>query len=386
MSAVISNVLYDLESEMQAISEFEFARLAASDFLWWRKVAKLRPTSKKREIVTWLLSTAQIRQQPASPTAAPGANVLTNASYDVGEVQYDDLAATYKEFDVLPATAGLRMSRSQILDNDGNGYDFAGQWAADIGAKMAYWPQALVANLVINGSLSTNTTYDGVQFFADNVVNSGNGHPTNQFQLNLGGYCNWLHGASAGATSSLASYPGALPIDESVSIDVAYLNLQKAISYVKSLKMPDGVTPRALNVRGIICAPRLQLRATTLMNAEYISMSSSGGGGGTTDMRGIKTKWGLAEPIVAQELAGVALPGGNTPTDTAWFLLCEEITTTQLGSLVYVDREPFRIQYYTGEGGQNVNLARTNELEWICRGRNTAGFGHPYSIFRIDPT
>jgi len=56
------------------------------------------------------------------------------------------------------------------------------------------------------------------------------------------------------------------------------------------------------------------------------------------------------------------------------------------GAFVYVDREAFRITYYTGQGGGNgvdAILDRADELEWHCKGRNVAGYGHPYTFFKI---
>ena len=57
----------------------------------------------------------------------------------------------------------------------------------------------------------------------------------------------------------------------------------------------------------------------------------------------------------------------------------------QLGGLVYVEREPFHVTYYTGEGGGtgvSVDLDRTDTLEWHIKGRNVADYGHPYLIFK----
>lgn len=365
MPALTPSFLFDFESEMQRITENEFARMVMSENSWWREVARVRPTGKKREILAWLLSTAQIRDQGLG-----------------GNINFDDMMATFQEYDVKNAGEALKLVRDQVEDNDGNGFDFAAEWSAQMGAQMAYWPQKKVASLIMNGAVSTSLSYDGVQYFADNLVNGGNGHPVNQFRTSAGKYFNWFHGAASGI------YTGALPIDESVTVDVALKNLQLAMAYIASIKMPNGVDPRFLKPRRILHAPRLTARAQQLTNAKYIAQPAGASGGGGADIEAIISNWGFTQPLEAQEFAGVTL-GDGVASDLVWYLVCEQISTTQLGGLVYVDREPFKITYYTGAGGGtgvDAILDRSRELEWHVQGRNVAGYGHPYVLFRFDPS
>lgn len=58
MGALTPKFMFDLESNMKKITEDEYTRLASN--LWWPKVAKVRPSGSRREIVHWLLSTPQI--------------------------------------------------------------------------------------------------------------------------------------------------------------------------------------------------------------------------------------------------------------------------------------------------------------------------------------
>ena len=368
MPALTPTFLFDFESEMQRIQEMEYLRMSASENLWWRDVTRVRPTGKKREIIAWLLSTAQIRDQGLG-----------------GNMNFDDMAATFQEYDVRNAGEGLILTRDQVEDNDGNGFDFAMQWSSDVAAQAAYWPQKKVTGLITNGTNTTSLAYDGVQFFADNVVNSGNGHPVNQFRPTAGKYFNWMHGAASG------TYPGALPIDESVTVDVALKNLQIAMAYVASIKMPNGVDPRFLKPRRILHAPRLTARAQQLTNARYIAQAAGSSGGGGADISAIIANWGFTQPLEAQEFAnpGTSPLFDGANSDLVWYLICEQISSTQLGGLVYVDREPFRVTYYTGSGGGTgvaAVLDRQRRLEWHTQGRNVGGYGHPYVIFRFDPT
>jgi hypothetical protein len=371
MPAIIPQVLFDLESEMMAIVEDEFHRVNASENSWWREVTRVRTTKKKRDIVTWLLSTAQIYDSGKTG----------------GDIIFDDMAATLTEYDVRNAAAGLKLSRNQLEDNDGNGYDFATAWSSQIGALIAYRPQELVSKLIIAGTTASSKAYDGVQFFADNVVNGGNGHPVNQFRPSSGRYFNWFHGAAV-TTPGPTFYPGALPIDESVTVDVALKNLQIAMAYISSIKMPNGVTPRFLRARKLMVAPRLVARAQQLTGAKFIAQAAGASGGGSGDIEAIVSNWGLTKPIEVQEFANATLPDGAS-SDTTWYLVTDTVMETTLGSLVYVEREPYTITYYTGQGGgtgQDAILDRSRELEWHCSGRSVAGYGHGYALHRFDAT
>ena len=386
-TALTPNFLFDFESNMDRLTENEFIRLSASENLWYRDVTKVSTTKKKREIKAWILSTLQIYQQGdgtngPGPGTASGAVNGVNGAHDVATQRFDDMAAIYTEYDVLPAVAGLKLSRIQIEDNDGNGLQLAEEWSSQAGALMAYWPQQKISQRILNGALATSLAYDGVQYFADNIVNSGNGHPLNQFKTSAGKYFNWFHGAASGI------YPGALPIDESVSVDVALANLQKAIAYIASIKMPNGVTPRYLKPRRLMVPPRLVARAQQLTNARYIAQAAGASGGGSGDIEAIISNWGFMQPIEVQEFAGVApsnVLGGQA--DLTWYLCCEQMTSTQLGALIYLEREPFAIRYYTGQGGGtgvDAVLDRGQNLEWHLYGRNIDGFGHPYALHRFD--
>ncbi len=366
MPALTPSFLFDFESEMDSITENEFLRMVASENLWWRDVARVRNTTKKREILAWLLSTAQIY----------------DAGKTGGDINFDDMQATFVEYDIRNRSAGLKLQRNQLEDNDGGGFDFAAEWSQQIGALNAWDPQNQIASLIANGAKSTSLAYDNVQFFADNVVNGGNGHPLTQFNPAAGKYFNWFHGAASGI------YPGALPIDESVTVDVALKNLQIAIAYIATIKMPNGVTPRFLKPRGLMVAPRLVARAQQLTNARYIAQAAGSSGGGGADIEAIISNWGFLQPLEVQEFAGITL-GDGASSDLTWYIRCEQMQSSQLGSIVWVEREPYRVTYYTGTGGGtgvDAVLDRAREFEWHDQGRNIAGYGHPYGLFRFDPS
>lgn len=341
MGALTPQYLMDLESRMQVITENEYVRLAKNS--WWPRVMRRKTTGARREIFTWLLTTAQIED-----TGPLG-----------GKMGYDELLAKQTEVETGFAGRGLRVHKSQFEDTDGNGVDLAVKWSGDIGAYMGYWPQKQAVKLLKNGHSSTSVSYDGVPFFSA-------AHPVNPFDTGVGTFANVFTGASSG------SYPGACPIDDSVTVDVALTNLTKIYSYIESIKMPNGVDPRFLTPSAIIAPPRMRGRVTQLLNAKTIAQPATGGAG-SADVEALIQSFGFEAPTFAQELAGFE-------NDTTFFVACQELNSTQLGGLVFVEREQFKINYYTG--AQLPDFNRNNQLEWQVQGRYGAMYGHPYVLFK----
>lgn len=369
------------ERRMRAITEVEYARRLSK--MWWNKLLKTIDIEGKSERITWLLSTALI--ESVGPSGA-------------GKIDFENLVTQSVEYPVLRHAKGIKVQRDQIEDLNGTGLDILAQWSAQIGNEIAYYPQRLAAQLVLNGAATDGTAnaYDGKPFFADN----SNKHPNNPYNTGAGSYANWLHGAASGA------YPGALPIDDSVTTDVALTNLGKAIAYVAGLKMPNGVDPRFLAPKYIICPPRMAPRVRELTQAKYIAQAAASGGG-SADIEALISGWALGEPVVAEEFAAtssyafdvaIADPttgaltskhvSGVTGSDTSWYLVCQEMQSTQLGGLLHVMRKPFKVTYYSGDAagstGLDAILDRANELEYHVQGRMSVQYGHPYSIFRVD--
>jgi hypothetical protein len=407
MPDLTPSFVMEYERRMRAITEREYARKLASENQWAAKILKRTNIEGKTERFTWFLSTARIK--PLGPTGA-------------GEMSFEGLATQTVEYPTFKMGRGLRLQRDQFEDLDGTGLDEAAQWSGDIGVDIAYSPQRLASQVIMNGANSDGSAqaYDGIQFFADNSVNGGAGHPLNPYAPNVGGYCNWLHGSAGtsntGPAGTTQPYPGALPIHEfgsgAVTDDVALANLATAWAFIKSLKMPNGIDPRFLVPRFIMGPPALATRLAMLTDAKFIARAASSGGGSADVIAYIKRMGFSTEPIIADELAGStnyqeeipfmqvqgALPGNAgagtllsetfTGSDTTWYIVCEEAQSSQLGSLLHVMRKPFKINYYTGDGGgasgMDAILDRLDILEYHCRGRQSVQLGHPYAIFRID--
>lgn len=331
---------------MRVIATREYDRLNSN--LWWPRVMRTMPQSmSKKERVIWLLDTARIQQTGKG-----------------GNLEFEDIVSQTTEYEFINAAAGLKIKKEEFEDIDGNGIQFATHWSRGIGAYSAYWPQKqLAAAMLANGN-----TYDGTAFFSG-------AHPYNPYMTSAGTFSNVFTGAASGI------YPGALPIDNSVSVEVAVQNIAKAIAYIASLKMPNGEDPRMLRLSSLIVPPALTARAQQITNAKYIAQVAAvaGTAGGSADIEAVVRNFGLGQPIEAPEL-GSAFGG----SDTTYYLGVDEITSNELGAFSFCPRENFAILFY---GPQNdAQLARIREFQWMTEGRNNVLAGHPYLLFRASAT
>lgn len=336
--------LFDLESNMRLISETEYKRLTKN--LWWQRVAKRMDSKSKKERINWLLETAKIER-----TIKGG-----------GQVKFEDIVSRTTEFEVENAAAGLLLKKEELEDLDGNGVNLAAHWSKQMGAYATYWPQQEVAKAI----LANPTTYDDLDFFHEE-------HPLNPYDPGIGTYANDFTGAADGI------YPGALPIDDSVSVEQAIKNLAKAIAYVASIKSPNGRTPRGLRLSAIMVPPALMARAVQITSAKFIAQAANSAAG-SADVEALIRYIGLGVPVQCDEFASTFENG----SDTTYYLVMEEITSNELGAFVYVDREPFAIIYHGPQ--TDAQLARMRVFQWTTEGRNIVGAGHPYLLFRCQKT
>jgi phage major head subunit gpT-like protein len=343
--ALTPQVLLKIEDRMKVIAEREYVRLTSA--LWWQSVAKLRPSTGRKEVLTWLLSTAMIKDQGKG-----------------GNISFDELVALYTEYENRYAGSGFRIEKGDLDDADGGGMALAAQWSGDIGAYAAYWPQKRTADILKNGhTASLYRSYDTKAFFATD-------HPLNPFKPSLGSYANLFTGVASG------SYPGACRIDDGVTVDVALVNLGKIFGYIAGIKMPNGEDPRFLRPRALLTPPRLFPRAVQLTSAKLLAQGATGGAA-TADVESLIKALGFATPTMADELSGFE-------DDTTFFIVCEQVSSSELGAIVYQEREAFAVNFYGIL--TDAELGRINQMEWQCRGRNVVGPGHPFLIFKCKAT
>lgn len=356
MGALTASFLFRAENNWRNIQENEYARLSQN--LYWRMLAKEIPSQSSKEIILWILSTMQIE----------------DVGVQGGNIPFDDLAQVLTTFENRTRAAGLKLHRNQFEDADGNGVALGAKWASDSGAYSAYWPQKMVIQALVDRGEDTNFPgFDKKPLFATD-------HPYNPFRTELGTYSNLFAGANA------------FPIDSSVTVDVAFDNLAALIgTKIRALKMPNGVDPRFLGPTGfrLVVPPALAPRAAVLTSAKFIAQAAATGGG-STDVEKLVSSYGWKEPIVADELAPLPTDDSTTITkkNQTYYVAVEQMESSQLGALVYVNREPFKVTYFTGQGGGtgvDAVLDRARELEWHVQGRNVCGPGFPYLIFKSRP-
>lgn len=344
MAVITPQWFADLETNMSVIVQQEYPRLL--EHQWWTTFGRTRTSSAGREVIAWLLSTAMIHDQG-----------------DGGNIRFDDLVSQTTEMRSKFAGGALELSRSQLEDTDGLGTDLAAAWSSQMAVQMAYWPQRGAAHFLKNGhDPAQYSAYDGKPFFAKD-------HPINPYREAAGTYANLFTGAADGA------YPGALPIhaDGAGKVDdqTALINLQKAFSFIASIRMPNGVDPRGLRPAGLLVPPAMLGRATMITQAKFLSVA----GGGSSDFEALIRALGYSIPIQVDELGGFE-------NDTTYYIVAEQITDYQLGAMVYLERSPFQIQWYGPQTQAQLN--RTDRWEWHCKGRNSIQPGHPFLLFKCQ--
>lgn len=338
MSLIVNpEFVLDLESRMRILTSEAYRSIDSR--LWWRSVCKFHETTSRRELMFWLLDTAQITYEPE------------------GNVQFEELSYQRAEYEVEHASRGLRVLKSQFEDRDGNGVNSATNWSRQIGAYSAYFPQKQVARVIKNGESFIG--YDGKPLFAAD-------HPLDPFNPSAGTYSNLI---TTGVT-----------LDDRHPLDAAFKSLNVILKAVSAVPMPNGEDPRHLVPRFFLAPPAMVQRLNTLLGAKFIGLGKEGSG--STDVTGVVQSMGFKEGVIRADELGADYPGGS---DTDCYLICEELGSPDMDALIWLEREPFAIQYYSGQdgGGVSADLGRARHLEWQVHGRNGIGAGHPYKIFKL---
>jgi hypothetical protein len=346
MFALTQQFTFDFLSNLQVIQERSYQGKLAN--LHYQKFTKTKTSASSQEILAWLISTARLKRNGQG-----------------GNVSYGDLAQVKQTYVNGNFADGLKLSWNQMSDLDGHGVDLAGEWNRQIGADIAYFPQREIVKILLNGE--TGTCYDSKAFFATD-------HPVHPLLTGLGTYSNLFTD---------------LPISAAdVSVEVALDNLNTAIARINQVKMPNGVDPRFLTVQGIIHPPAMRARVKQLTNAKFIAQNTSGAGGGSGDVEAVVTDMGFGDPICMAELASTQTyslgenDDGTTVSgdDNDYYILCREVDQSELGAMVWINREPVTVTPFTPF--DNDKMAEERAFKWIAQGRGVAGYGLPYFLFK----
>lgn len=338
MALLTNKYFVDLQTRMQLVSAAEYDRLRQD--LVWDQIASIADlTGVAESIIEYPIENAEIEHNVAE--------TYTNAK--------DRIYANFRMTSRFHAT-GLKIMRSKFTDGP-YGAAAAADFSKAMGALFAYDPQQLVFDKIKENGICQ---YDNAVFFGEHPISPNvNGVATTALKFK-----NRFTGAAAGV------YPGALPIDESVSPEVALTNLSKLVTYVRSIPQANGKLPLKLRIKSLIGPPRLAQRLAQLTDAQFLGTT------GSSDVRPIIRANGLGTPIVVDELgAGF---GGD---DRTYYVAVEQITPS-IGPILFAQKEPYEIVYFDPTSDSEIN--KRQWFEWRVRGRSGCEYGLPQLLFRVD--
>lgn len=327
------------ETELKGLVTSNWDRVSAN--LVWDRFMKVRPSSTKTEILTWLLETAQIYPEG-----------------DGGNKRFDDMVAATMTYENAHAGAALELTRDEIEDNQMKdnptvgALDYASKWAKDIGAAAAYEPQKQLAKLILNGG--TDTCYDGHPFFyASHPINPNGGGGT---------YSNLIDTVPI----DFAHLSGSSEQDKLLE---ARRNLGKAVATVRKARFFNNV-PRYLVPTTLAVRSDEYDYANMVVNAGII--------GQTSNTSAVDPK----NP--SRRLEVIAMPELDDAAAGTYWIGVEDLLSDELGGFVWSEREAFFMRTF-GPMDEAV-LARMNLFQWLMDGRNTSLYGHPYMFYQCNPT
>lgn len=288
--------------------------------LWWPRIMLVQSTGSAKEYIEWMLETARI--QGTGPKGA--------------SMNYDPLVAISHTLTHGHFGNGLELFRSDIEDDK---VARAPKWANDTGSAQAYWPQRLLAELMLNGK--TNLAYDEKTFFATD-------HPINPYDVGQGTYSN-LH-------------PGTPFTAE---------NLARVCAYIETIRhagdAPIGSLPTL-----VLVPSNFRYRAQQTLNADmYTDVLNTLQGAAASNV--FKTAYEFEPPIIASELS-------SEPTN--WYVGIPADEDAFDGPFGYLEREAFSINTFSPL--DQAALAVKQVFEWHNRGRNGAFYGHPYRWHKCE--
>src|SRR5438477_33470 len=133
-------------------------------------------------------------------------------------------------------------------------------------------------------------------------------------------------------------------VDQIEDLDGTGLN--KVVAYIASLRMPNGRDPRFLRPVTILAPPKLMPRLSQLTDAKFIAQAAASGGG-SADVIAYISRLGLGQPQRVDEFQSSASynfqqpfmgtggnvtfkPGTASGDDKTYYVVCQEMQTTQL--------------------------------------------------------
>jgi len=329
------NLLWTIETQIKTLQSTNWDRVI--QYLMWDRIMKTRESSTKRDILNWLLDS--VRLYPEG---------------DGGNKRYDDMAGVAYAIENSDVGAGLRLTRNEIEFNQlklasgstVSAYDFAGNWARQIGAASAYYPQQQLFKLLLNGT--TQPSYDGVPFFSAS-------HPI--YPLTTGGptYSNIITNVPLRVTT------GASEMD---NVLLGRFNYGQAVAKIRAQRAVNGV-PRFLVPSVILVQSADFDLANMVIQAGVISATTNTGPQPNRPL----------EIIACPELDD--LPAGQ------YVIGVDNILSDEMGAFMWSAPRPFETRFYGWM--DESQLSRMKEFQWDHDGTNTAAYGHPFLAYLCKP-
>ena len=340
-----------IDSMIRALITSNWQRVA-KEAAQVRRIMKVRPSTTRRELLTWLLDTVGIYPEGQG-----------------GNIRFDDMAAIEYEIDNLNVGSGLRLTTNEIEDNQLKDYpqvgamDFAQKWARDRGAEGAYYARNLLFQLIKNGG--TALAYDGQPYFSAS-------HPVNPVGPSQGTYSNIITGVPINITPT-GTAPQSTYMD---ALIIQSRNFASALATIASLNFGSfgGTIPRMLKPKIVVAPAALAFTVNQLvggggfltsgMPAEFIAQTDN-----------ILRNYAFEEPIIAPELDAISTSN--------YYIGCEDVLSDEVGAFIFSERKPFELRGYPDTASAQTN--RADMWEWTFKGRNVGAYGHPYLFFKCTP-
>lgn len=387
--------IYNLESQLTLIKESSYSAFLKSENCWYPSVTKMIPTKSGKHIVTWLLETAYLEALGLST-----------------DLPRRELAIVETEFVPQNVGTSIEVGLNRFEDLGGNGVDVVSEWVTQVTQEAVYYPQQQLGKYLLGGEAAATSkmTYDGQVFFSQSHpynpvagVSASCGTFTNVFTGTAGTAWGGAGGTCPTTDPNVTMYPGSCNILTS-SLDTAVAYLQYCAAYIGSIRMSNGLLPRFLRPLGILAPTTLGPRLSQILSAKSIAFPAASLGAGSLDMAGelpVDIRSSLVQGNIEGQLQRLGykailtapeLTIGTTATDktfasltsdpTSFYIIAEQIAQSQLGALVWSEREPVGTQLFWPYDGKNADLGRRRVMEAQSRGRSTPAYGLPHMIFK----
>jgi hypothetical protein len=356
---IIPALVRGVDSRLVSIVSSAWVRRQSAG-MWWKRVARPRPSETGTEYIQWLLETARIH-----PMGRGGRNIFSDfaaTNMSITNTEFgDDLLL--KQIDILNALGGQNGAEKNALV-------LSEVWGRQMGGQGAWWPQFQTAGVMVGGATIgvsggaagitsavpaiTGTSYDGLSFFntahwINPVTKATTGGPSGN-----GTFCNLFYGRPLTAD-----------------------NYAKIGAYIESIPAPDGYS-RKIKPRVLATGTGDRYNANQILNAQSVFYTDPNNAAGAAAASNItKILYDVEEPVIDADLNIYGQQAGT------WWIVADLVEDDELAGVVYQERLPYRLNTYASES--DSNLANSEEYRWKFRGWNATSGGHPFLLFCCRP-